>query len=58
MWIMWPTGTCRGLGLPAQVHQAAEWDDIEVVEHFWEHQEKVAACASGLHWLLGLGPIG
>ena len=47
-------GHWRGLGLPAE---AAEWGDIEIVEHFREQQSKVAAFASGLHRRLGAGSM-
>ena len=43
-------GHWRGLGLPPE---AAEWKDIEIVEHFRGQQSKVEAFASGLHWRLG-----
>ena len=44
----------RGLGLPAE---AAEWRDIEIVEHFRGQQSKVAAFASRLHSRLGAGSM-
>ena len=44
----------RVLGLP---EEAAEWKDMQIVEHFREQQSKVAAFASGLHRRLGAGSV-